>query len=150
MNQTTDILQLKYEELVKEFSVAYPVRTKDENGKDVTMEFVSLQKEVRSTNSYIKLGFVPIFQHVEYEADIIKAENKKVVRMFQGSFTPIRYIPYSKSKYQPHQGSKEKARRVFGGITNLNKAGRIIRASRSKSAIEKRLSEVEKDGLDVS
>lgn len=112
MQDEKSILQLKYEELIKLFSQSYPQKIKDKEGEELVVEFIGLKKDIQGNGVVLKLGFIPLFQHVSYEADIVKAENRKVVRAFMGSFIPVREIPVdSHSKYQPHQGMKERFKR---------------------------------------
>lgn len=95
------------QQMTRAFEDAYPRDTK----KGV-MHFVTLQNDVKQTDSKIVLGLVPVFKMIYEDFDIQKAEKEVKERHFKGSFTPVRQYPHNHSKYMPHQGAKETARRV--------------------------------------
>ena len=70
-----------------------------------TYQFVRLAQDVKATRDVIKLGFIAIFTLTKPDGTVTE---------FKGSaFYPVRYIQHSsRSKYMPHQGKKECARRV--------------------------------------
>ena len=102
------------------FTKEYPRTTKttDDEGNEVTvtMHFVGMQKDIVVSNNVIRMGVRPTFATIEETFDFEKAEKDIKERTFAGNFIPMRVVPYSKSKYQPHQGKKECARRIKQGL----------------------------------
>lgn len=116
-----DKVQQKYKELVAEFSRAYPREIQDAEGNWIKVEFVQLKKDIRASGDCLKLGFVPIFQHTYMDINILEAKSEKKARLFAGSFAAVRYLPYSPSKYNAHQGSRECLRRRKQAFKKLMK-----------------------------
>ena len=95
------------DQLIAEFQKEYPIET-----PEGLLEFDHLRQDIKTTNTKLMLGFTPVFKITTRERDFLTATEENTVRHFKGSFTAVRNLPNIRSKYQPHQGSKEIQRRL--------------------------------------
>jgi hypothetical protein len=103
-----------HDKMDDEFRKAFP----QVHGR-VMVEYLGLRFSSVETGSKVHLGYQPIFKRTEkpeeeYSLDLVNAKtvkNEPKISTYAGSLTPIREYPRMTSKYKPHQGQRECARR---------------------------------------
>jgi len=93
------------------FAKNYP-RTTELDNVTTVLHFVGMHKDFKVSNKHMKLGVVPTFKSIETIRDFEKGTQEVKEKHFKGSFLPLKILPRITSKYPPHQGKEEIARRL--------------------------------------